>query len=124
MMLLIVHLVHLEIDNLLLDLELSSGLEEILILMLLLNNDVTVNNSLTVKGDFVVNGVQTVVQSNVLEVADKNIELAKVVSTQFTCATTDGSANITAISPTLGLIPAWWLPPTLLVLQFQTEQQS
>jgi len=70
-----------------------------------LNNDVTVNNSLTVKGDFVVNGVQTVVQSNILEVADKNIELAKVVSTQFTCATTDGSANITAISPTLGLIP-------------------
>ena len=70
-----------------------------------LNNDVTVNNSLTVKGDFVVNGVQTVVQSNILEVADKNIELAKVVSTQFTCATSDGSANITAISPTLGLIP-------------------
>ena len=70
-----------------------------------LNNDVTVNSSLTVKGDFVVNGVQTVIQSNILEVADKNIELAKVVSTQFTCATTDGSANITAISPTLGLIP-------------------
>ena len=70
-----------------------------------LNNDVTVNNSLTVKGDFVVNGTQTVVQSNVLEVADKNIELAKVVSTQFTCTTTDGSANISAISPTLGLIP-------------------
>jgi len=70
-----------------------------------LNNDVTVNSSLTVKGDFIVNGVQTVVKSNVLEVADKNIELAKVVSTQFTCSTTDGSANITAISPTLGLIP-------------------
>jgi len=70
-----------------------------------LNNDVTVNSSLTVKGDFVVNGTQTTVKSNILEVADKNIELAKVVSTQFTCATTDGSANITAISPTLGLIP-------------------
>ena len=70
-----------------------------------LNNDVTVNNSLTVKGNFIVNGVQTVVQSNILEVADKNIELAKVVSTQFTCTTVDGSANISAISPTLGLIP-------------------
>ena len=70
-----------------------------------LNNDVTVNSSLTVKGDFIVNGVTTTVQSNILEVADKNIELAKVSSTQFTCATTDGSANITAISPTLGLIP-------------------
>ena len=70
-----------------------------------LNNDVTVNNSLTVKGDFIVNGVTTTVQSNVLEVADKNIELAKVVSTTFTCTTTDGSANISSISPTLGLIP-------------------
>ena len=70
-----------------------------------LNNDVTVNNSLTVKGDFIVNGVTTTVQSNVLEIADKNIELAKVVSTTFTCTTTDGSANISAISPTLGLIP-------------------
>ena len=69
-----------------------------------LNNDVTVNNSLTVKGDFIVNGTQTTVQSNVLEIADKNIELAKVSSTTFTCATTDGSANISAISPTLGLI--------------------
>jgi len=70
-----------------------------------LNNDVTVNSSLTVKGDIVVNGTQTIVKSNILEVADKNIELAKVVSTQFTCTTTDGSANISAISPTLGLIP-------------------
>jgi len=70
-----------------------------------LNNDVTVNSSLTVKGDIIVNGTQTIVKSNILEVADKNIELAKVVSTQFTCTTTDGSANISAISPTLGLIP-------------------
>ena len=70
-----------------------------------LNNDVTVNNSLTVKGDFVVNGVTTTVQSNTLEIADKNIELAKVSSTQFTCTTTDGSAAISSISPTLGLIP-------------------
>ena len=70
-----------------------------------LNNDVIVNNSLTVKGDFVVNGVTTTVQSNTLEIADKHIELAKVSSTTFTCTTVDGSANITAISPTLGLIP-------------------
>ena len=70
-----------------------------------LNNDVTVNSSLTVKGDFIVNGTQTVVQSNVLEIADKNIELAKVSSTQFSCTTSDGSANISSISPTLGLIP-------------------
>lgn len=70
-----------------------------------LNNDVTVNAGLTVKGDLVVNGTTTTVKSNVVEIADKAIELASVVSTQFTCAVTDGSANITAISPTLGLIP-------------------
>jgi hypothetical protein len=70
-----------------------------------LNNNATVNSTLTVKGDLVVNGTTTTVKSNVVEIADKNIELAKVVSTTFTCATTDTSANITSISPTLGLIP-------------------
>jgi hypothetical protein len=69
------------------------------------SNDLTVNSTLTVKGDLVINGTTTTVKSNVVEIADKNIELAKVVSTTFTCATTDGSANITSISPTLGLIP-------------------
>ena len=68
-------------------------------------NDLTVNTDLTVKGDLVVNGVTTTIKSNTLEVSDKNIELAKVVSTQFTCSTADGSANISSISPTLGLIP-------------------
>ena len=70
-----------------------------------LNNDVTVNDTLTVKGNLIVNGTTTTVKSNVVEIADKAIELAKVVSTTFTCTTTDGSANISAISPTLGLIP-------------------
>ena len=69
------------------------------------SNDLTVNTDLTVKGDLVVNGVTTTIKSNTLEVSDKNIELAKVVSTQFTCTTADGSANISSISPTLGLIP-------------------
>jgi len=72
---------------------------------LTLNNDVIVNRDLTIKGDLVVNGTTTSVNSNVVEIADKAIELAKVVSVQFTCSTTNGSANITAISPTLGLIP-------------------
>ena len=68
-------------------------------------NNATVNSTLTVKGNLVVNGTTTTVKSNVVEIADKAIELAKVVSTTFTCTTTDGSANISAISPTLGLIP-------------------
>ena len=67
-----------------------------------ISNDLTVNTDLTVKGDLVVNGVTTTIKSNTLEVSDKNIELAKVVSTQFTCTTADGSANISSISPTLG----------------------
>ena len=70
-----------------------------------LNNNVTVNNSLTVKGDLVVNGTTTTVKSNTVQISDKNIDLAAVVSTQFTCTTTDGSPNISSISPTLGLIP-------------------
>ncbi len=68
-------------------------------------NDLTVDSTLTVKGNLVVNGTTTTVKSNVVEIADKAIELAKVVSTTFTCTTTDGSAGISAISPTLGLIP-------------------
>ena len=68
-------------------------------------NDLTVDSTLTVKGNLVVNGTTTTVKSNVVEISDKAIELAKVVSTTFTCTTTDGSANISAISPTLGLIP-------------------
>ena len=72
---------------------------------LTIGNDLTVNTDLTVKGNLVVNGTTTTVKSNVVEIADKAIELAKVVSTTFTCSTTDGSANISAISPTLGLIP-------------------
>ena len=70
-----------------------------------IGNDLTVNTDLTVKGNLVVNGTTTTVKSNVVEIADKAIELAKVVSTTFTCTTADGSANISSISPTLGLIP-------------------
>ena len=70
-----------------------------------INNNATVNSTLTVKGDLVVNGTTTTVKSNVVEIADKAIELAKVASTTFTCTTADGSNNISSISPTLGLIP-------------------
>ena len=70
-----------------------------------LNNNVTVNTDLTVKGNMVVNGTTTTVNSNVVKVSDKSIELAAVVSTQFVCTATNGSPNITGISPTTGLIP-------------------
>ena len=70
-----------------------------------LNNDVTVNSDLVVKGNLEVEGTTTTIDSNVIAVSDKAIELASVVTTQFTCTSTNGSPNITAISPTSGLIP-------------------
>ena len=72
---------------------------------LTLNNSTTVNQDLVVKGNLTVNGTTTTVNSNVVEISDKAINLAAVVSVQFSCSVSSGSANITAISPTLGLIP-------------------
>ena len=70
-----------------------------------LNNDLTVDGDTLVKGNLTVNGVTTTVKSNVVQITDKNIELAAVVSTQFSATTVSGSADITNIAPTLGLIP-------------------
>ena len=70
-----------------------------------LNNDVRVNKDLTVVGDLVVEGVTTSVNSNIVEIADKNIELASVVSTTFSAVCVDGTANLTGVTPTSGLIP-------------------
>ena len=73
--------------------------------------DVTVPNNLTVSGDTLIQGSLTIdgtvtsINSNVISVDDKNIELAAVVNTQFTAATTDGTNTITDITPTSGLIP-------------------
>ena len=72
---------------------------------LTLNNSTTVNQDLIVKGDLTVNGTTTTVNSNIVEISDKAINLASVVSVQFSASVSNGSANITAISPTLGLIP-------------------
>ena len=70
-----------------------------------LNNDLTVDGDTLVKGNLTVNGVTTTVKSNIVQITDKNIELAAVVSTQFSATTVSGSADITNIAPTLGLIP-------------------
>ena len=69
------------------------------------NNDVTVDEDLVIKGDLTVLGTQTITESNIVRVADKNIELAYVVSRQFVATAVDGTADITAINPTAGLIP-------------------
>jgi len=70
-----------------------------------LSNDLTVNANTLIKGNLVVNGTTTTVKSNIVQITDKAIELAAVVSTTFGCTVVDGSPNISAISPTLGLIP-------------------
>ena len=70
-----------------------------------LSNDFTVNGSALIKGDLVINGTTTTVKSNIVQITDKAIELAAVVSTTFGCTVVSGSANITSIAPTLGLIP-------------------
>ena len=70
-----------------------------------LSNDLTVNANTLIKGNLVVNGTTTTVKSNIVQITDKAIELAAVVSTTFGCTVVSGSANISAISPTLGLIP-------------------
>ena len=69
------------------------------------SNDFTVNGDTLVKGNLTVNGTTTTVKSNIVEITDKAIELAAVVSTTFGCTVVSGSPNITSIAPTLGLIP-------------------
>ncbi len=65
----------------------------------------TVGNDITIQGNLTVEGVTTTVESNVVKIADKNIELASVVSVQFNATVVDGTPNITAVTPTSGLIP-------------------
>lgn len=43
-------------------------------------NDATVGGALTVTGNFTVNGTQTIINTNILEVEDKNIGIASVTS--------------------------------------------
>ena len=68
------------------------------------NNDVTVDVDLTVKGNLNVLGTQTITESNIVRIADKNLELAYVVSTQFVATAVTGTAQLTGVTPTAGLI--------------------
>ena len=71
--------------------------------------DFRVNGAIIVDGNLTVNGTTTTVNSNVVTVDDKNIELAAVVTTSFTCNVQNGLTAITAITPTAGLIPGMTL---------------
>lgn len=67
-------------------------------------NELTVGGDATINGSLTVNGTLTTINSNVVAVDDKEIELASVVPATFTAVTQDGSDIITAITPTAGLI--------------------
>jgi hypothetical protein len=71
--------------------------------------DFRVNGSAIIDGTLTVNGTVTSINSNVISIDDKNIELAAVVTTSFTCGVQNGQVNITAVTPTAGLIPGMTL---------------
>ena len=71
--------------------------------------DFRVNGATIIDGNLTVNGTTTTVNSNIMTVDDKNIELAAVVTTTFTANVQNGQTNITAITPTSGLIPGMTL---------------
>ena len=68
-------------------------------------NDLTVDGDTILNGTLVVNGTTTTINSNVITVDDKAIELAAVSTVTVTATTSTGSTTITNITPTAGLIP-------------------
>ena len=77
-----------------------------------LNHNLTVDGNTTVKGNLTVNGSSSIVKSNIVQISDKTFEMGAVVSTTFAATVTDGTSNLTSITPTLGLIPGMEILPT------------
>ena len=67
--------------------------------------DITVDGDALIQGTLTVNGTVTSINSNTIQVDDKNLELAAVSNTTFSAVTLNGSNIITAITPTSNLIP-------------------
>jgi hypothetical protein len=70
-----------------------------------LPQNANVGGNLIVSGNLTVNGTTTSINTNILSVDDKLIDLADVSARTFTATIVSNSANITAISPVTGLIP-------------------
>jgi hypothetical protein len=68
-------------------------------------NDFAVDGDALVQGSLTVNGTLTTINSNVVEVDDKEITLAAVEPATFSAVTVTNSATITGVTPTAGLIP-------------------
>ena len=77
-----------------------------------LNHNLTVDGNTTVKGNLTVNGSSSIVKSNIVQISDKTFEMGAVVSTTFAATVTDGTSNLTSITPTLGLIPGMEIQTT------------
>ena len=70
-----------------------------------LPQNANVGGNLTVSGNLVVNGTTTSINTNILSVDDKLIDLADISARTFTASIVSNSSNITAITPVTGLIP-------------------
>ena len=70
-----------------------------------LPQNANVGGNLIVSGSLTVNGTTTTINTNVLDIDDKEISLAAIISKTFTATITSGSSNISAITPVSGLIP-------------------
>ena len=77
-----------------------------------IGNDLTVDGDALIQGSLTVNGTVTSINSNTIQVDDKNLELAAVVNTTFTAVTVDNTTTITAITPTSNLIPGMVITST------------
>jgi hypothetical protein len=64
-----------------------------------------VAGNLEVTGNLTVNGVYTSVNSSIVTIDDKTLELGAVVNTTFEATVTNNTNYITGITPTTGLIP-------------------
>ena len=64
-----------------------------------------VDGDVEIGGSLTVNGTVTTFNSNVITIDDKEIELASVGAATFQAVVVNNNANITAITPTAGLIP-------------------
>ena len=70
-----------------------------------LPQNANVGGNLIISGNLTVNGTTTTINTNVLSVDDKLIDVADVSARTFTATIVSSNANISAISPVTGLIP-------------------
>ena len=70
-----------------------------------IENDLSVSGSAVIAGNLTVNGTTTTINSNILQVDDKTLELGAVLNANFNAVCVDQTATITGITPTDNVIP-------------------